>query len=84
MQLRAVQEVQEKSEESTVLTIDEHGIVRPRKYLRCKTYTKNHVFTSLIINSLHEKLIRAGVSYPIHCQLLAIGENSRYHKEQQS
>lgn len=62
--------IKSSTRKKPVLTIDEHGIV-----------PESISFTSLIINSLHEKLIRAEVSYPIHRQLLE--ENSRYHKEEQ-
>lgn len=71
--------IKSSTRKKPVLTIDEHGIV-PESISVAKLIQK-HVFTSLIINSLHEKLIRAEVSYPIHRQLLE--ENSRYHKEEQ-
>lgn len=71
------------------LAIDENGILRcherlirenfPESTSFPKLLPKNHAFTSLVINSLHEKLMHAGV--PIHCQLSE--ENSGYHKEEQ-
>lgn len=71
------------------LAIDKNGILRcherlirenfPESTSFPKLLPKNHTFTSLVINSLHEKLMHAGV--PIHCQLSE--ENSGHHKEEQ-
>ncbi|KAK2559409.1 hypothetical protein P5673_018033 [Acropora cervicornis] len=74
------------------LQLDQNRILRchgrmirenlPESSIFPKLLPKNRAFTSLLINSFHEKLMHAGVSHTHHTHQLS-DENSGSHKEEQ-